>query len=126
MTIPVWAFYAVLGLAILLLIYQLHKTLEDDQNDLQWWQFISSRGRDGKQYADLTKLGQASGILICFFSIILLADKVTTDAGWLGFSAVLSVVLLYLGGVQAYQTFMKTRTNANPITPDKPKEDKDA
>lgn len=111
MNIPVWAFYTVLALAVVLLAYQLHRTVEDEKNDIDWWQFISSRGRDGKQYADLTKLGQAVGIVLCFFSTVYLSSKVTCDAGWLGFAGVLSVVLLYLGGVQVYQSMMRSRDN---------------
>lgn len=114
MIIPVWAFYTVLALAVSLLVYQLHRTIEDERNEIDWWQFISSRGRDGKQYADLTKLGQAVGILLCFFSTIYLSSKVTCDAGWLGFAGVLSVVLLYLGGVQVYQTLMRARADPQP------------
>lgn len=109
MIIPVWAFYTVLALALVLLVYKLHRTIEDDGNEIDWWQFISSRGRDGRQYADLTKLGQAAGIVLCFFSTIYLSSKVTCDAGWLGFAGVLSVALLYLGGVQVYQTMMRSR-----------------
>lgn len=104
-----WVFYAALALAVALMLYLLHRTVEDEKNEIDWWQFISSRGKDGKPHADLTKLGQAVGIVLCAFSTVYLSSKVTCDAGWLGFAGVLSVVLLYLGGVQVYQSMMRSR-----------------
>jgi hypothetical protein len=111
MSIPLWAFYTIFMLVIVLLVYQLHRVMEDDANPIQWWQFISSIGKDGKPYADLTKLGQAAGIITCMAVVIIFSARVK-DLSWEGFAAVLTIVLLYLGGVQGYQAYMKSRTSS--------------
>jgi drug/metabolite transporter (DMT)-like permease len=81
--------------------------VHDTGSPIEWWHFVSSKGRDGKQYADLTKLGQLIGILLCIASTFIFAARKSTTAS--EFSILLAVVLLYLGGVQAYQSMMKSK-----------------
>ena len=102
------AVWGMVALAVLLLI-QLYLIMHDKNNPIEWWHFISSKGADGNQYADMTKLGQATGIFVCVSVAFIFAARTDTTA--LGFSALLGVILLYLGGVQAYQTYMRSRQN---------------
>jgi hypothetical protein len=124
MNVPSWAFYSILFLIVVWLIHRLQRVLEDESNPIEWWQFISSRGKDGKQYGDMTRLGQATGIVLCFFVTLYLVTKID-DSGWLGFCGVLTIVLTYLGGVQAFQTYIKNK-NQPLVTPPvvQPDEDK--
>lgn len=98
------AVWGVVALAVLLTV-QLYLVMHDKANPIDWWQFISSKGVDGKEYADMTKLGQSVGIFCCVASVLIFASRKDVDA--VGFSLVLGVALLYLGGVQAYQRYMK-------------------
>lgn len=116
MDIPQWAFYLVALLGGLIMAAMLYFVVHDKDNPIEWWHFISSKGQDGQQYADMTKLGQATGIFLCVSTTFIFSAR--KDVTPEGFSILLGVVLLYLGGVQAYQTYMKSRA--------KPKENENA
>jgi len=103
MNLSTEAIWGVVALAVLLTA-QLYIVMLS-KNPIEWWQFISSKGADGKEYADMTKLGQSVGVFLCVASVLIFAARKDVDA--VGFSLVLGVALLYLGGVQAYQRYMK-------------------
>lgn len=102
--LSVWAIWGIVALAALLAV-KLYLVMDDDGNPIEWWQFISSKGADGKQYADMTRLGQTVGVFLCVLSVFIFAVRKDVDAA--GFSLVLGVALTYLGGVQAYQMHIK-------------------
>ena len=105
------AIWGVVVLAVLLSI-QLYLVMHDESNPIDWWQFISSPGKDGKQYADMTKLGQSVGVFLCVASVLMFAARKDVDAT--GFSLVLGVALTYLGGVQMYQTHVRGKQLTPP------------
>jgi len=116
--IQIWQLYTAAAVVAVAVVTLISITLHSERNTLEWWHFISTRGRDGKQYADLTKLGQLTGILLCIASVFIFAARKSTTAT--EFSVLLGVVLLYLGGVQAYQTVIKSkRADAAPPTEEK-------
>ena len=101
-------FYGSVIFLLLVLIWKLHKIMVDDKNPIEWWQFIASVGKDGKPYADITKLGQATGILLVNAVTVLFASRVE-KMDWLGFCGVLTLVLSYLAGVQFFQAYLKSK-----------------
>jgi hypothetical protein len=107
-TIPMWAFYLLLALLAALVYYHLTKTIADEKSPIEWWHFVSTKGKDGEHYADITKLGQVAGIVVVSWLVIAMSARVDKlDA--LGFCGVLALALAYLAGVQAFQAYLKSR-----------------
>lgn len=106
--IPMWAFYLLLALLAMVVYYHLTKTISDEASPIEWWHFVSSKGKDGEHYADITKLGQVAGIMVVSWLVIAMSARVDKlDA--LGFCGVLALALAYLAGVQAFQAYLKSR-----------------
>ena len=95
------ALLLVLGMAGVLLLLLLHKVMSSNDNNLDWWQFISTRGQDGKNYADIDKLGKVAGIFISSWYVISTGSK--PDA------SVLAVYLAYVGGVAGYSAYLRSQ-----------------
>ena len=108
MTMPIWIFYVALAVFLVAILIQIYFVMKDTKNQIDWSQFISSVGRDGKERADLTKLGQVVGIILVSWIVVTLSYRVK-DVDILGFWSVLALALAYLGGVQAYQAYLKSK-----------------
>jgi hypothetical protein len=111
-TVPMWAFYAGLVVVVLFLARTLETTIKDEKTPLEWWQFLCTNGKDGKEHGDITKLGQAVGILVSSWAVIMLASKVE-KLDWLGFSAIFTLYLAFVSGVAVFQAYLKSK-NATP------------
>lgn len=122
MEIELWQLYAAALVFGVVIIGMLAWVMHSKDNTIEWWHFISSRGADGRQYADLTKLGQVAGILLCIAVTFIFAARKDTTAE--GFSFLFGVVLVYLGGVQAYQTYVKSKKTPTVASVDTEKEEK--
>jgi len=107
MDIQMWLFYVVLLLGVIALIWKLNHEMKAD-TPIYWWHFITSKGKDGTFYADITKLGQVFGIILVVWVAITMSARVK-DLDWVGFSAILGLVLSYLAGVQAFQAYLKSK-----------------
>ena len=94
-------------LILLLLVWILFRVINDTGNLIEWADYISTRGTDGKQHGDINKVGQWAGILIAVMSVMMYADNETVDAT--GLAALLGVALLYLGGVAGYAANLRSR-----------------
>ena len=99
-------------LILLVLVWILFRIINDTGNLIEWADYISTRGTDGKQHGDINKVGQWAGILIAMMSVMMYADNETVDAT--GLAALLGVALLYLGGVAGYAA--KLRANQGSMT----------
>jgi hypothetical protein len=77
------------------------------RNNLQWSQFISSKGSDGKHYADLDKLGKVVGIVISSWAIVKITSSASLDLT--GFSLVFGAYLAFVGGVAGYSAYLRYR-----------------
>lgn len=106
--LPAWVFYAVLLMLAIFFVERLNKSMRDESNPLSWWHFIASKGKDGTFYADITKLGQALGIVLVIWIAVALSARVK-ELDWMGFCAILGLVLSYLAGVQAFQAYLKSK-----------------
>lgn len=97
------------GINILILLtlwWILVRIIRGDPN-INWADFISTRGQDGQQKGDINKVGQWAGIVVAVMSVLMYAGKVNVDGA--GLAAVLGVSLLYLGGVAAYSATLRSR-----------------
>lgn len=94
--------FLLLGLAGLLLYLRLHKIM-NEENGLDWWQFISTRGENGQNYADIDKLGKVVGIFVSSWYIIKLGADSKADA------SVLAVYLAFVGGVAGYSAYLRSQ-----------------
>lgn len=107
MDAPMWLFYVVLLIGVLTLIWKLNHEIKAE-TPIEWWHFIASKGKNGEYYADRTALGQVLGIILVVWLAITLSARVK-DLDWVGFCAILTIVLSYLAGVQAYQAYLKSK-----------------
>ena len=94
-------------LILLVLIWILYRIVRDEGNIIEWADFISTRGNDGKQHGDINKVGQWAGIVIAVMSVLMYSDNQAVDAT--GLAALLGVALLYLGGVAGYAANLRAR-----------------
>lgn len=82
------------------------------ENPLRWWHFISTRAPDGKEYADLDKLGKVTGIIVG--SYVVVTNKI--DAYFL------LVYLSYVGAVAGWSAYLRSKNGSElppkPSTPE--------
>lgn len=94
-----------LGLAILLLSVRLHKIMEEE-NNLDWWQFISTRAENGQNYADIDKLGKVVGIFVGSWTVIYVCMNNKVDLAVVAFY---SAYLAFVGGVAGYSAYLRSK-----------------
>ena len=85
------------------------KVMNNQNNDLDWYHLFSSGAKDGKTYADWNKIGQGCGVIVATWMPFLYINTNKADA--MGLAAVMGVSLLYLGGVSAYSTTLRSKNN---------------
>lgn len=81
--------------------------LRNKDNEISCWQFISSRGPDGKHYADIDKLGKCAGIFISSWVVVKYAYSGKLE--WMLFSAYLA----YVGAVGGYSAYLRMRQSTS-------------
>lgn len=91
-----------LSLCLLMFLLGLVRVM-NAKNPLEWWHFISTRGEDHRNYADLDKLGKFIGIIISSLIVILLAYNGTLDG------VVFGAYLAFVGGVAGYSAYLRAR-----------------
>ena len=96
----------VLSIALCLLLLCLIFVIRG-KNNLHWWQFISSKGSDGKHYADIDKLGKVTGIIISSWIVVRVSDNTPFD--FTGFSLILGTYLAFVGGVAGYSAYLRSK-----------------
>lgn len=113
-----WLFF----LALLLGFY---RWMNSADTNLEWRDFVSTRGPDGIHHGDANKVGQMAGIVAVVFIMILTAPKAYTD--FTGFATMLVACLGFLGGVAAYAANLRaksgrieTTTTVEPAAPAAP------
>ena len=92
---------------ILLVMLAAAVRIINGKNDLEWTQLVSTRGSDGKQYADWNRIGQGCGVILCVWLPAVYSYSPKMDAT--GLAAVLAVVLAYLGGVSGYAATLRAK-----------------
>lgn len=94
-------------LILAMLIWILIRIINDAGNLVVWADFVSTKGIDGKQHGDLNKIGQIAGIVLAVVTVLMYADNTTVDPT--GLAALLTVALIYLGGVTAFAVWMRSK-----------------
>lgn len=94
-----------------MMLFLLVRIMRDKDNDLEWYQFISTRNIEGKNVADIDKLGKVVGIIISSWVIVKLANMGKLDA------TMLLVYLGFVGAVATYSAYLRSRGNNPPSTP---------
>ena len=95
------------ALILLVVIWTFVRVVANEKNTIVWADFISSRGHDGEQRGDLTKVGQLVGIVVSAVTVLMFADSEKVEP--VGLSALLGVALVYLGGVTAYSNYIRSK-----------------
>lgn len=93
---------ASIAVTVLLLIWSLVRLVRSD-NPLEWWHFISTRGEDGHNYADLDKLGKVAGIIFGSWAVMVDSYSGKADA------TVLGVYFAFVGGIAGYSAYLRAR-----------------
>jgi hypothetical protein len=106
--------FAVFVIIILLLAYAFIRVVNSLDNNLEWSQLISSKGQDGKQYADWNRIGQGAGVVLCVWLPAVYAHSDRADA--VGLAAIMGVALAYLGGVSGYAATLRARQGTTETT----------
>lgn len=96
----------VLLLAVCVLLYWV---MTDKKNSLECWQFIGTRGVDGKHYADLDKLGKLAGIIFGSWSVVKIAYTDGIENNLVAFAMVLSAYFAFVGGVAGYAAYLRSK-----------------
>jgi hypothetical protein len=99
--------FGVFVVFVLLLAYAFIRVVNSLDNNLEWSQLISSKGQDGKQYADWNRIGQGAGVVMCVWLPAVYAHSERSDA--VGLAAIMGVALAYLGGVSGYAATLRAR-----------------
>jgi UDP-N-acetylmuramyl pentapeptide phosphotransferase/UDP-N-acetylglucosamine-1-phosphate transferase len=94
-------------LILLLLVWVLIRIVRHPTNDIEWADYISTKGTDGRQRGDINKIGQWGGIVIAVMSVLMYADNEKVEPT--GLSVLLGVALLYLGGVAGYAASLRAK-----------------
>ncbi len=98
---------ALSGIIFLCLMWAMIRIINSVRNELEWDHLVSTRGIDGKQYADWNKIGQGLGVILCVWLPAVYVYSPRMEA--MGLAAVMGVALAYLGGVSGYAALLRAR-----------------
>ncbi len=93
----------ILGLLIVLMGILLWKIFTDPDNNLSCWQFIATKAKDGKHYADLDKLGKVVALFVSSWVVLKVAYDQKIDAYLLG------VYLTFAGAIAGWAAYLRTK-----------------
>jgi hypothetical protein len=106
--------YAALGVIVLLVLivaWKLSRALENSDNDIEWYQLISSEGKDKRQYASATKVC----LLMTFFVATLLITYIAFQVEWKDRATeVVSLIvawMLFGAGVEGYAKHLRAKSD---------------
>lgn len=95
--ITITAIFIIMGL----LAFQIFR---DPHNNLSCWQFISSRGIDGRERADIDKLSKVVALFVLTGIVIMMAYKNVLSEG------ILLIYLGYCGGTAGWSAYLRSRS----------------
>ncbi len=101
-------------LILLVLLWILYRIVRNEDNDIAWEDFISTRAADGRQHGDINKVGQWFGIVIATMPVLMYVDNDKVEPT--GLAALLAVSLLYLGGVAGYAANLRAKQGSVTTT----------
>lgn len=93
--------------------------VNSENNDLEWVEFITSRGDDGKFHPDLDKTGKAAGIIIGSWAVVTISAGVKND--FAGFAGLLFVYFAFVGAIAGYSAYLRSKAGqATVVTTTEP------
>jgi hypothetical protein len=98
---------ALTSVILLLFLLFLVRTINSNNNNLEWWHLFSTRGADGKPYADWDKIGKGVGVMMCIWLPAVYVYSSKMEA--MGLAAVMGVALGYLGAVSGYAATLRSK-----------------
>lgn len=102
----------IIGAFFLVSIFLLVRVMNDSTNDLEWADLISSRGiADGKQHADIDKVGKVCGVVLAVWLPFFYAHSDKMDST--GLSLVMITSFAYLAGVSGYSAWLRSKQSGD-------------
>lgn len=106
------------------LLWAFYRFMQNEEG-IEWRDFISARGADGQYHGDINKLGQVTGIVFGSLAVMLVSGNAKSD--FVGFAAVLTAYFAFVGGAAGYSAYLRskgarieTTTTTEPAPPPKP------
>lgn len=81
----------------------------EDSEGVEWRDFVSAIGVDGKYHGDINRVGQSVGVAIAAFAVVATAPMAYTN--FTGFALVLTACLGFLGAVASYAATLRSKQN---------------
>ena len=100
-------------LFVLLMLWVFYKKINDADNPLEWWQFVSTE-KEGQYHASLDKFGQSCGIAAGTFAVLRMSAEAHKD--FVGFAAVLGVYFAFVGAVSSYSAYLRSKAGSTTKT----------
>jgi hypothetical protein len=99
--------FGVYLILILLIMFAVAHVMNNDKNELEWSELISTKGQDGKLHPDWNKIGQGCGVFLCLWlpGVYAYSDKIDP----IGLATLMGAALLYLGSVSGYASTLRAR-----------------
>lgn len=95
------------------LLWAFYSWMQGD-NGLEWRDYISSIGPDGKFHGDINKLGQVTGIAFGSVALVLVSPNAKDD--FTGFALVLTAYFAFVGCAAGYAAYLRSKNNLTQTT----------
>jgi hypothetical protein len=99
-------FIAAITTGLMLMVLLMTAIFRSQANTLSAWQFISSRNHEGRDVADIDKLGKVVVLFVFTGIVIMQAHKGTLN------DTTLLLYISYAGGIAGWSAYLRTKTGA--------------
>lgn len=99
---------------LLLIVWYLIRKINSNENKLDWTDLVSTKGSDGKEHADIDKIGKCFGVIMAVWLPFMYAHSEKMEAS--GLVMVMSAALAYLAGVSAYSAWLRSKQSSDSTT----------
>lgn len=79
----------------------------DDSEGIEWRDFVSTKGVDGKYHGDIDKVGKSSGVVFGSVMIVQISPHASKD--FTGFALVLTAYFAFVGCVAGYSAYLRSK-----------------
>jgi hypothetical protein len=98
---------AINAIVFLVVFWAMYRLVSSEENDLDWTQLISTKGKDGLLYFDWNRVGQGCGVVVSMAMPFIYVHTDKMDGS--GLAMVMTASLAYLGGVTSYVTTLRAK-----------------
>ena len=93
-------------LAVALIVLMIIAVFRAQDNEVECWQLIASRNRDGRERADIDKIGKVVALIIVTLCVTYYTYQTPLGGDVL---ALIAIYLTYAGGVSMYSVHQRSR-----------------